>query len=214
MKFETHRFSGALLALALGIFAAGSASAASSVLIDISASGESDYVRGYGAYIEVNYTAARAVESIDYCDNIPPGGTGPDTSRTRRGDSGFWCVNYSLDELQEGRSMIRLGGIDFLSISAPGLEPNSGGQLNIKFAKSVGLMGVQRRIMRVRVSRPSGAADFQASLVSRRGVERFDWMSIDVSTSLGYPTGVDAVRLWLGNSRLPALDLDRDLDRA
>ncbi len=214
MQFRSRQYLGILFALTLGSLASGSASAASSVLIDILATGDSDYVRNYGAYIEVNYTASRAIESIDYCDNIPPGSTEPDSSRTRHSSSGFWCINYDLDELREGRSLINLGGVDFLSLSAPGLNARSGGQLNIKFTQGVGLFGIQRRIMRVRVNRPSGASDFQASLVSRRGVERFDWLVIDVSTSFGYPTGVDGIRLYLGDWRLPAIDLNRDLDRA
>jgi hypothetical protein len=205
MKYST------ILAALGAVLSAQAYAGNTSILLDVAADGGSSYVHGYGAYIQVNYTADHAVDTISYCDNVQSSGGQPDTSRVRRGTPGYWCETFTLDELRAGEDLISLRNTAFLHIAAPGLDAVSGGEVDITFVKSVGITGLTRRVIKMQVSRPSGASDFTAALELPDGVETLDWLSISVSSFLGFPSGVSAVQAYENGQALPAIDLDNDL---
>jgi hypothetical protein len=188
------------------------------MLFDLVARGDSDFVDGYGAYLQW-YDENPARPHFRYCDNFEGKGTSgrPNLNRSRMrflpfgvvDEKAYRCHDYTPEEVARGRRVVYTGEKEFFALKTTKWNGEEGGEILFQIAKRLPLVGAPtHRILRIRAARAPGEWTVE-TVVPRAGVYPTEWFHFAVTTSgLGLPNGISNLVLNrnLGGER--PIDLD------
>lgn len=170
-----------ILFLAVQAWAVGTAGAAT--LIDVT----STYPDGYKGRIETLEDAASGeIQKFVYTDS--------------RGAN----LTYTVEEIRGGVVLLYAIGKDIIKLKAPGFDSKSGGPFKVQFLRR--FFGSDVREVELELIKPSGQSPWVARTNDRQGRDVLDGLKATVGMSVGVPSGVDRIGLFLGKSQIRDYD--------
>jgi len=108
-------------------------------------------------------------------------------------DSRNTNLEFTVAQLRTGVVLVHALGKDILKISGPQFASDGGGQMILTFLKS--FLGGDRREVRFDYIRRGGATEWVLQTDDSEGRDPFDSLSIEISKTIGIPTGVGDITL-------------------
>jgi hypothetical protein len=108
-------------------------------------------------------------------------------------DSRNSSLDFTTDQLRQGVVLVHALGKDILKIAGPGFSDDGGGQMVLTFLR--GFFGNDKREVRFDYVRRGAITDWVLQTDDQAGRDPFDMIHVDVSKTLGLPTGVGGIVL-------------------